>query len=293
MFSRTRTAKSTQTSSVERLRAALDECDAVIVGAGAGLSTSAGYEYGGERFHENFADFETKYDFHDMYSGGFYPFPTEEERWAYWSRFIMLNRYTEPPKDTYSKLLRLLDSRDYFVLTTNVDHCFQRAGFDKHRLFYTQGDYGLWQCSKPCCDKTWDNEDVVRRMYAEQRDMRIPSGARAALPGLRRAHSYEPALGRHLCSGRGLVRRRRALLGLPAPPRGTACAVSGARRGHEHPVIIKYPFWRMTHENPKAVYACVNYGEAYAPREIAPRSICIDGDIDSVLRELLCDGKMQ
>ena len=166
MFSRTRTTKYTQASSVERLAHELETADAIVVGTWAGLSTSAGYEYGGERFHENFADFETKYDFHDMYSGGFYPFPEPEIEWAYWSRFIMLNRYTAPPKDTYSTLLTLLDGKDYFVLTTNVDHCFQRAGFDKRRLFYTQGDYGLWQCSKPCCDKTWDNEDVVRRMYA-------------------------------------------------------------------------------------------------------------------------------
>ncbi len=174
MFSRTRTAKSTQTTSVELLAHELESADAIVVGAGAGLSTSAGYEYGGERFRENFADFEAKYGFHDMYSGGFYPFPNDEERWAYWSRFIMLNRYTDAPKDTYSTLLTLLDGKDYFVLTTNVDHCFQRTGFDKRRLFYTQGDYGLWQCSRPCCDKTWDNEELVRRMYAEQRDMRVP-----------------------------------------------------------------------------------------------------------------------
>ena len=149
MFSRIRTTKYTLTSSAERLAYELESSDAIVVGAGAGLSTSAGYEYGGERFHANFAEFEAKYGFHDMYSGGFYPFLTEEERWAYWSRFIMLNRYTDVPKDTYSKLLALLEGKDYFVVTTNVDHCFQRTGFDKRRLFYTQGDYGLWQCSKP------------------------------------------------------------------------------------------------------------------------------------------------
>lgn len=293
MFSRTRTTKSTQTTSVERLAHELESADAIVVGAGAGLSTSAGYEYGGKRFRENFADFEAKYGFHDMYSGGFYPFPNEEERWAYWSRFIMLNRYTAPPKDTYSTLLTLLDGKDYFVLTTNVDHCFQRAGFDKRRLFYTQGDYGLWQCSRPCCDKTWDNEELVRRMYAEQRDMRVPMelvprcpvcGAPIAM-NLRSDDTFVQDEGWYAAAGRysDFLRRHERLhvlyleLGV----------------GMNTPVIIKYPFWRMTHENPKAVHACVNLGEAYAPREIAPRSICIDGDIDSVLRELLCDGKMQ
>lgn len=218
-----------------------------------------------------------------MYSGGFYPFPTEEERWAYWSRAIMLNRYMDAPKDTYSKLLTLLDGKDYFVLTTNVDHCFQRAGFDKKRLFYTQGDYGLWQCSKPCCDRTYDNEEVVRRMYAEQRDMRVPTelvprcprcGAPMAM-NLRTddtfvedscwhaaAERYESFLRR--CEGRHVLYLE---LGV----------------GMNTPVIIKYPFWRMTYANESAVYACVNYGEARAPREIAERSICIDADIDAVL----------
>lgn len=153
MFSRTRTTKYTQASSVERLAHELETADAIVVGAGAGLSTSAGYEYGGERFYENFADFEAEYGFHDMYSGGFYPFPEPEIEWAYWSRFIMLNRYTAPPKNTYSTLLSLLEGRDYFVLTTNVDHCFQRAGFDKHRLFYTRATTGSGSAPSPAATK--------------------------------------------------------------------------------------------------------------------------------------------
>ena len=160
---------------IANLRQALDEADTVIIGAGAGLSTSAGFTYSGARFTENFADFAAKYGFTDMYAGGFYPFPTEEERWAYWSRYIMINRYTDAPKPVYEQLLALVKDKDYFVLTTNVDHCFQKAGFDKKRLFYTQGDYGLFQCSEPCCQQTYDNEELVRAMYARQRDMRIPA----------------------------------------------------------------------------------------------------------------------
>ncbi len=283
MFSRIKTAKSTPASSVERLSHELETADAIVVGAGAGLSTSAGYEYGGERFRANFADFEAKYGFHDMYSGGFYPFPTEEERWAFWSRLIMLNRYMDAPKDTYSKLLHLLDGKDYFVLTTNVDHCFQRAGFDKERLFYTQGDYGLWQCSKPCCDKTWDNEEVVRRMYAEQRDMRVPTelvprcprcGAPIAM-NLRTDDTFVEDSGWHAAAERYESFLR--------PHEGQHVLYLELGVGMNTPVIIKYPFWRMTYANESAVYACVNYGEAYAPREIAERSICIDADIDAVL----------
>lgn len=177
MFSRIRIGNSTKPfSSLERLRQAVDSADAILVGAGAGLSTSAGFTYDGERFRQYFSDFAEKYGFRDMYTGGFYPYQTPEEYWAYWSRYIYINRYLDAPRPVYKDLLRLLDGKDYFVLTTNVDHCFQKAGFDKHRLFYTQGDYGLLQCSRPCCRQTWDNEALIRRMVAEQKDMRVPAG---------------------------------------------------------------------------------------------------------------------
>ena len=177
MFSRILTQKSilTYSEQIGKVRQALHEADAVVIGAGAGLSTSAGLTYSGPRFQEHFGDFIQKYKIQDMYSGGFYPFETLEEHWAWWSRQIMINRYEKAPKPVYDELLKLVHDKDYFVLTTNVDHQFQLAGFDKERLFYTQGDYGLWQCSEPCCQKTWDNEETVRRMVAEQRDMRVPT----------------------------------------------------------------------------------------------------------------------
>lgn len=177
MFSRIWTNASTKSCSeqIERLRTALRDCDAVVIGAGAGLSTSAGFVYTGERFEKNFSDFAAKYGFRDMYSGGFYPFATPEEHWAYWSRYIYINRYMDVPKPIYDDLLKRVAEKDYFVITTNVDHCFQKAGFDKKRLFYTQGDYGLFQCSEPCCQETFDNEAVVREMVARQENMKIPS----------------------------------------------------------------------------------------------------------------------
>lgn len=162
-------------TNLERLKNALSESDAVVIGAGAGLSASAGFVYDGKRFEKHFSDFIEKYGFRDMYSGGFYPFDSLEEHWAYWSRYIWINRYTDAPKPVYDELLALVKGRDYFVLTTNVDHCFQKASFEKDRMFYTQGDYGLFQCSEPCCQKTWDNEEIVRAMLDRQEDMRIPS----------------------------------------------------------------------------------------------------------------------
>ena len=176
MFSKKMTNKSTNAclAQINRLKEKMEKADAVIIGAGAGLSTSAGFTYSGERFNRYFSDFIAKYGFSDMYSGGFYPFETLNEHWAYWSRYIYINRYQDAPRPVYENLLKLVKDKDYFVLTTNVDHCFQKAGFDKKRLFYTQGDYGLFQCSKPCCSETFDNEVQIHQMMKEQENMRIP-----------------------------------------------------------------------------------------------------------------------
>ena len=271
---------------VERLADALLQADAVVIGAGSGLSASAGFTYGGERFFQYFGDFAEKYGIRDMYSGGFYPYKTLEEYWAWWSRHIYYNRYVEPPVPVYQRLLELVKEKDYFVITTNVDHCFQKAGFDKERLFYTQGDYGLWQCSGPCHQETYDNEEQVRQMIAEQKDMRIPTELIPRCPrcgkpmtmNLRSDAAFVEDAGWHRAA-----RRYEAFIGRMDGGRVLFWELGV---GANTPVIIKYPFWRMTHQNPEAVYACVNYGEAYAPREIAGRSICIDGDIGETLKQL-------
>ena len=270
-----------------RLAQALERADAVVIGAGAGLSTSAGYTYSGERFQRYFGDFIEKYGFSDMYTGGFYPFSTLEEHWAYWSRYIAINRYLAPPRPVYEDLLRLVEKKDYFVLTTNVDHCFQRAGFDKQRLFYTQGDYGLWQCSRPCHKRTYDNEEAVRRMVAEQRDMRIPSelvphcpvcGAPMSM-NLRADLTFVEDEGWQAAAGRyqDFLRRHR----------GMRVLYLELGVGMNTPVIIKYPFWRLTQENPDSFYACVNLSKPYCPPEIRSRSACLTGDIGDVITRLL------
>lgn len=270
----------------EKLRAALDEADAVVIGAGAGLSTSAGFTYDGERFRKYFADFEAKYGFHDMYSGGFYPYASPEEHWAYWSRYILINRYTDALKPVYENLLRLVRDKDYFVITTNVDHCFQKAGFDKKRLFYTQGDYGLFQCGEPCCRETWDNEAVIRQMVAKQKDMKIPSALVPRCPhcgkpltmNLRADGSFVEDEGWHEAAGRyaNFLRTRE----------GQKILFLELGVGYNTPVIIKYPFWQMTAKNPRATYACINRGEAFCPAEIADRAVCIDGDIGDILARI-------
>lgn len=281
-----RTSTGSFSEKIERLKQLLAEADAIVIGAGSGLSTSAGLTYSGERFERYFSDFIEKYHIPDIYSGGFYPFETPEESWAWWSRHIYYNRYVDPPKPVYRDLLEIVQGKDYFVLTTNVDHQFQRAGFDRKRLFYTQGDYGLWQCSLPCHDETYDNEETVRRMLEEQRDMRVPSELVPRCPkcgrlmtmNLRIDDTFVEDEGWHAASERYTEFLRRC--------QGQRVLFWELGVGGNTPVIIKYPFWRMTTENPNAAYVCVNAKEACAPRELAGRALCVEDDIGAVLRAL-------
>lgn len=289
MYSKSWTNRSIKTSweGAERLRGLLADCDAIVIGAGAGLSTSAGFAYDGARFEEYFSDFAAKYGFRDMYSGGFYPYITLEEYWAYWSRYVWLNRYQEAPKSVYQDLLKLVEGRDHFVLTTNVDHCFQKAGFDKERLFYTQGDYGLFQCSQPCCQETWDNEKAISQMVECQKDLRIPTVLIPRCPkcgrpltmNLRSDDTFVEDRGWHAAAKRyaGFISRHR---------RGKTLFLE-LGVGYNTPGVIKYPFWRMTAADPEARYVCINAGQAACPQELESQAVCVDGDIGEVLSALV------
>jgi len=271
---------------INRLKYEIQSADAVLIGAGAGLSTAAGFTYSGERFQKYFSDFEEKYNFHDMYTGGFFPFETPEEMWAYWSRFIYINRYMNIENGTYKILYQIMKNKNYFILTTNVDHQFQKAGFDKQRLFYTQGDYGLFQCSEPCHAKTYDNENIIKNMLEFQENMKIPSDLIPKCPvcgkpmtmNLRSDDSFAEDTGWH----KAAVNYHHFL----EENQGRHILFLELGVGYNTPVIIKYPFWKMTKQNPNAVYANLNFGEAYAPEEIQKQAICINGDIHAVLLQI-------
>ncbi len=264
----------------------LRDAQTILIGAGAGLSTAAGYTYSGARFEKYFADFEQKYGFSDMYSGGFYPYETPEEFWAFWSRNIFYNRYDQPPSEVHRQLLQLVREKNYFVLTTNVDHLFQLNGFDKARLFYTQGDYGLFQCPTPCHKKTYDNEKVVREMLAAQKNMRVPSELFPHCPvcgemlttNLRIDDTFVEDEGWHAAAQRYENFLRENILG------DIVYLELGV--GANTPAIIKYPFWNFTAENPRAKYICVNFGEAFAPKNIARQSVAVDADIKNFLAQI-------
>lgn len=288
------------TEKIEKLKQVLSEAETIVIGAGSGLSTSAGFTYSGERFEKYFSDFAVKYGFHDMYSGGFTPFESLEELWAYWSRYIMINRYMDPPKPVYKDLFSLVKDKDYFVITTNVDHCFQKAGFDKNRLFYTQGDYGLFQCSEPCHEETYDNEKQIRAMWEFRNEMKVPTELVPRCPvcgkpmsmNLRADHTFVTDKGWYKASKQyEKFLQTRNIIG----PQGQQEHQADRGKvlflelgvGRNTPGIIKYPFWQMTEKNPNAGYACINFGEAVVPLKIEKQSICINDDIGEVLKKMV------
>ena len=288
MFSQRKTMKFTADyfDNIRRLKQKIVTADAIVIGAGAGLSTAAGFTYSGERFEKYFSDFIQKYGFSDMYSGGFFPFESPEEHWAYWSRYIYINRYMDVDNGTYKTLLSLVKDKDYFVLTTNVDHQFQKAGFDKHRLFYTQGDYGLFQCLEPCCQKTFDNEEFIRRMYNEQKNMRVPFELIPKCPECGKPMMNLRADDKFV-QDEGWYKARERYADFLRRHEGMHMLFLELGVGFNTPVIIKYPFWQITAKNPNAVYACINFNEAFCPEELEKKSICIGGDIAEVLWDMI------
>lgn len=300
---------------IDIIKEKLEQADAVVIGAGAGLSTAAGFIYSGERFDKYFSDFREKYGFSDMYSGGFYDFDTLEEHWAYWSRYVYVNRYMNPPKPLYENIFGLVKDKDYFVLTTNVDHCFQRAGFDKERLFYTQGDFGLFQCSRPCHDKTYDNEEIIKEMVLSQgfeienikyensekagnKDtalvkpqntqikLTVPSELVPRCPVCGRPMSMNLRADNTFVQDDGWYRAADRYEKFMENHRGQKLLFLELGVGYNTPGIIKYNFWQYAANWRNAFYVCVNKGEAYVPNDIADKSVGVNKDIAAVVDDL-------
>ena len=276
----------------------IKEAHTILIGAGAGLSTSAGFIYSGERFNYYFSDFIDKYGFTDMYTGGFYPFDTLEEYWAYWSRYIYINRYMNAPLPVYDDLYDIVKDKDYFVLTTNVDHCFQKAGFDKHRIFYTQGDYGLFQCSEPCHEDTYNNEELIKKMVLSQGfkiiedklikegniKMTVPTELIPYCPHCGKPMTMNLRADSTFVEDEGWHQAAKRYKKFLEEHQEMVLLELGV--GFNTPGIIKYPFWQMTKNNTNINYICINKGQAYVPDEIKHKSICINDDIGEVIHDI-------
>lgn len=288
MFSKILTTAYTKEYSkqIAQLKYKIENADAILIGAGAGLSTSSGFEYSGRRFKKYFSDFEKKYGFQDMYSGGFYPYKTLEEYWAWWSRHIWVNRYNVTVGEPYIRLREIVKDKNYFVITTNVDHQFQLAQFDKSRLFYTQGDYGLWQCSKPCHNKTYDNRDIVCKMVIQQRDMHIPTELIPKCPVCGAPMTMNLRCDDKFVQDDGWYSAAERYDTFIQKYKDKNILFLELGVGYNTPAIIKYPFWQMTAQNNKAAYACINYKEAASPKDIESQSICINKDLLKVLTDI-------
>ena len=291
---------------LNKLRKLIDDTDNVVIGAGAGLSTAAGFIYDGERFNKYFFDFINKYHFKDMYSGGFMIMQaTPNIYWAYWSRYIYINRYMNPKYNVYDNLLNLIKDKDYFVITTNVDHCFQKANFDKKRLFYTQGDYGLFQCSKACHNKTYDNKDIIEKMliaqgflFDDKENLIIPKDNNIKMEIANSLIPYCP-----ICNEMMTMNLRsddkfveddtwheaaKRYSNYINDKKNKKVIYLELGVGYNKPAIIKYPFYQYTYDNPLAYYICINNDDNNIPEEIKDRSLMIKGDIKEIL-ELLID----
>ena len=292
--------------SITKLKNALASAECVLIGAGAGLSAAAGYDYAGARFLKYFADFHARFGIADIYTGGFYPFPTRGSFWAWWSRSIYINRYVPLRGDVYTNLLRTVAGRDYFVLTTNVDHAFQRAGFDKQRLFYTQGDFGLFQSSRPhgaSAGKTYDNAAAVRAMltaqgftFAADGELLLPADGAPAMEIPTELIPYCPDDGAEMTTNlrvddtfvedagwHAAAARYKEFL---AHTQGRRTLLLELGVGMNTPGIIKYPFWRMAVQRTDVTYACVSLETPLVPHEIAAQSIWIGADIAEVLQKI-------
>ncbi len=289
MFLKTKTTNSTKDNSnnLEKLTQAINNADAILIGAGAGLSVAAGLSYSGVRFEENFKDFIEKYEFDDMYSATFYPYNSLEEYWGYMSKHIFMNRYDESHSNgLYERLYNLVKDKNYFVLTTNVDHKFQKAGFEKNRLFYTQGDYGLWQCSVPCHEKTYDNEDLIKEMVSRQENLKIPPELIPLCPKCNKPMSMNLRCDNTFVQDEGWVKASERYMEFVNKYSNSKILFLELGVGSNTPTIIKYPFWKMTLQNKNATYCCINFGEADCLVQIKSQSICIDSDINTIINSI-------
>lgn len=288
MFSDNTTLKYMTSSSdnIAEIKRRIEIAEAIVISAGAGLSSAAGLEYSGKRFQKYFYDFIEKYGFTDMYSGGFYPFETPEEYWAYWSRYIFVNRFECAENGVYKRLLKLVENKEYFVLTTNVDHLFQKSGFNKNRLFYTQGDYGLFQCSEPYHTATYDNEKIIRQMVVVQKNMRIPSELIPVCPKCEKPMTMNLRTDDRFVKDEGWHSASKQYGNFIEKHGSENILFLELGVGYNTPGIIKFPFWKITAKNPEAFYICVNFGEVYVPDEIKKRAICVNSDINEFLKKI-------
>lgn len=261
----------------------INEYDNIVIGAGAGLSSAAGFVYGGKVFMDNFKYMYDEYGYKDMYSAGFHHFDTLEEKWAYWSKMIYLNRYKYQALDLYKRLYNLIKNKNYFVITTNVDHQFQLAGFDKKRLFYMQGDYGLFQCSRPCRNVTYDNKDMIINMINNTKNHKIPKELIPKCPICGAVMTTNLRCDDKFVEDDGFLLAKNRYVSFINEYKNKKILYLELGVGFSTPVWIKYPFMKLTMEYDNAKYVCVDNGYIEIPTELKKKSIIFNEDINNII----------
>jgi NAD-dependent SIR2 family protein deacetylase len=271
---------------IKRAGTAIKNAEKLVIGAGAGLSAAAGLEYDGNRFTENFKPFIEKYGMKDLYTSSFYPFRTQEEKWAYWARHISLNLFETPVKKLYIKLMKLASSKDYFVITTNVEGQFTKSGVEKNRFFEVQGNYGYFQCAKGCHDKLYNNERLVAQMISETSDCRIPSSLVPKCPvcggdmevNLRKDNFFVQDNNWYTSESN----YRKFISGIEG--KSTVFLELGV--GYNTPGIIRFPFEAMVRNNPNALFIRLNRDHTKGMSENVESTISFDEDMTTIINEI-------
>lgn len=261
----------------------LSEYDNIVIGAGSGLSAAAGFEYGGKTFMDNFSYMYEKYGYTDMYSAGFHNFDTLEDYWAFWSIMVYLNRYKYLARPLYKKLYELVKDKNYFVITTNVDHQFQLSGFDKKRLFYMQGDYGLFQCSASCHNQTYDNKEIITEMINNTVNNKIPTNLIPRCPKCGKPMTMNLRCDDMFVEDKGLKEAQNRYINFIKNNKNKKILYLEIGVGYSTPVWIKYPFMNFVYSNKDARYVVINKENEKIPYEIKKQTLVIKDDIGKVI----------
>ncbi len=272
---------------IQMAREKLDQADAIVIGAGAGLSAAAGLDYSGPEFKKEFADYIDKYKFPDLYSSSFYDFPTEEERWARWARHIDYARFRPDAFPLYRELLELVKDRNYFVITTNVDVQFRKAGFDPEKIFEVQGDYGLMQCAVGCHPKVYSDKETVENILHHSHDLTVDSAYVPVCPvcgGNMDVHVRKNQFFVQDENWDKAAERYEKFMAHYADKGSVVLLELGI--GFNTPAIIRYPFEQITYRNPKATLIRLNSDYPHGPKETAARTISFTENMEKVISNL-------
>lgn len=274
---------------IKHATALIKESEYILIGAGAGISTAAGLTYNGKRFTDNFSEFIKKYGtiyMKDMYTAGFYPFPTQEEKWGYWSKHSLLNRFLPPALPLYKQLYDIIKEKNYFVLTTNVDHQFYKSGFEAKRIFATQGDYGAIQCEKACHPKIYNAKKQFYAMDKARQNCMIPSYMVPKCPVCGGNMTMHLRSDNYFVEDENWHNMASHYIDFLEKMHGKKGVLLELGVGFNTPAIIRFPFEKMTYENSNLSLIRLNLNEAMVPEILEDRVIGIGGDMSKTISDL-------